>query len=235
MAELSKRLEAVAGMVTAGMRLADIGTDHGYLPIHLVKRGMIPSAIAMDVNKGPLMRAQEHIRAEGLEDKIITRLSDGLKNLKKNEADIMIAAGMGGVLVIRILSEGDGEIKGIKEYILQPQSEIKKVRAYLSESGYCIVQENMVLEDGKYYPMMKAVRGESAPYSEEELLYGRILLSEAHPVLKQFLEREITINRKIAEELEKISGVDNSVRTQERMRQIQHKIKEMCVILEKYF
>ena len=129
MAELSKRLEAVAGMVTAGMRLADIGTDHGYLPIHLVKRGMIPSAIAMDVNKGPLMRAQEHIRAEGLEDKIITRLSDGLKNLKKNEADIMIAAGMGGGLVIRILSEGDGEIKGIKEYILQPQSEIKKVRA----------------------------------------------------------------------------------------------------------
>ena len=80
--ELSKRLEAVADMVTPGMRLVDVGTDHGYIPIDLVRRGVIPSAIAMDINEGPLQRAKEHIREHGLEDKIQTRLSDGLCNLE---------------------------------------------------------------------------------------------------------------------------------------------------------
>ena len=103
--ELSKRLKAVAELVTPGMRLADVGTDHGYIPIYLTEAGVIPSAIAMDINKGPLERAKEHIREHGLEGKIQTRLSDGLKNLQMNEADCMIAAGMGGGLVIRILSE----------------------------------------------------------------------------------------------------------------------------------
>lgn len=235
MTELSKRLSAVAEMVTAGMRLADVGTDHGYVPIYLVSRGLIPSAIAMDIKEGPLERARAHISAEGLEDRIITRLSDGLKSLKNNEVDAMIAAGMGGGLVIRILSEGCGDAKGIVEYILQPQSEIKKVRQYLCGSGYRIVQENIVLEDGKYYPMMKAVRGRSEPYSEAELEYGKLLLMDRHPVLKKFLEREIVINKRIVAELENISGGRNPVRTEERIFQIQHKIEKMTVILEEYF
>ena len=171
--ELSKRLKAVAELVTPGMRLADVGTDHGYIPIALVQTGKVSRAIAMDINKGPLERAKEHIREHGLEGKIQTRLSDGLKNLQMNEADCMIAAGMGGGLVIRILSEERDTAGSLKELILQPQSEIDSVRKYLTEEGYRIVAEDMVYEDGKYYPMMKAVpcmagAGE-IPYSEEEL------------------------------------------------------------------
>ena len=233
--ELSKRLEAVANLVTPGMRLADVGTDHGYIPIYLVEQGVIPSAIAMDINEGPLMRADEHIREHGLEDKIRTRLSDGLCNLENEEADCMIAAGMGGGLVIRILSDSHDTVLSLKELILQPQSEIASVRKYLEEQRYRIVEEDMVLEDGKYYPMMKAVKRKEeeaeAPYSEEEFEYGRILLRHSHPVLEQFLKREIKILRGIYETLKN----QNSERAKERMTEIVNRIEWTENILKTYY
>ena len=233
--ELSKRLKAVAELVTPGMRLADVGTDHGYIPIYLTEAGVIPSAIAMDINKGPLDRAKEHIREHGLEGKIQTRLSDGLKNLQMNEADCMIAAGMGGGLVIRILSEERDTAGSLKELILQPQSEIDSVRKYLTEEGYRIVAEDMVYEDGKYYPMMKAVpcmagAGE-IPYSEEELEFGRVLLQQAHPVLGQFLEREMEIQNRILSALES----QESVRAKKRMEEISYRIEWIRGILNTYY
>ena len=233
--ELSKTLKAVAELVTPGMRLADVGTDHGYIPIYLTEAGVIPSAIAMDINKGPLERAKEHIREHGLEGKIQTRLSDGLKNLQMNEADCMIAAGMGGGLVIRILSEERDTAGSLKELILQPQSEIDSVRKYLTEEGYRIVAEDMVYEDGKYYPMMKAVpcmagAGE-IPYSEEELEFGRVLLQQAHPVLGQFLEREMEIQNRILSALES----QESVRAKKRMEEISYRIEWIRGILNTYY
>ena len=233
--ELSKRLKAVAELVTPGMRLADVGTDHGYIPIYLTEAGVIPSAIAMDINKGPLERAKEHIREHGLEGKIQTRLSDGLKNLQMNEADCMIAAGMGGGLVIRILSEERDTAGSLKELILQPQSEIDSVRKYLTEEVYRIVAEDMVYEDGKYYPMMKAVpcmagAGE-IPYSEEELEFGRVLLQQAHPVLGQFLEREMEIQNRILSALES----QESVRAKKRMEEISYRIEWIRGILNTYY
>lgn len=233
--ELSKRLKAVAELVTPGMRLADVGTDHGYIPIYLTEAGVIPSAIAMDINKSPLERAKEHIREHGLEGKIQTRLSDGLKNLQMNEADCMIAAGMGGGLVIRILSEERDTAGSLKELILQPQSEIDSVRKYLTEEGYRIVAEDMVYEDGKYYPMMKAVpcmagAGE-IPYSEEELEFGRVLLQQAHPVLGQFLEREMEIQNRILSALES----QESVRAKKRMEEISYRIEWIRGILNTYY
>ena len=233
--ELSKRLKAVAELVTPGMRLADVGTDHGYIPIYLTEAGVIPSAIAMDINKGPLERAKEHIREHGLEGKIQTRLSDGLKNLQMNEADCMIAAGMGGGLVIRILSEERDTAGSLKELILQPQSEIDSVRKYLTEEGYRIVAEDMVYEDVKYYPMMKAVpcmagAGE-IPYSEEELEFGRVLLQQAHPVLGQFLEREMEIQNRILSALES----QESVRAKKRMEEISYRIEWIRGILNTYY
>ena len=233
--ELSKRLKAVAELVTPGMRLADVGTDHGYIPIYLTEAGVIPSAIAMDINKGPLERAKEHIREHGLEGKIQTRLSDGLKDLQMNEADCIIAAGMGGGLIIRILSEERDTAGSLKELILQPQSEIDSVRKYLTEEGYRIVAEDMVYEDGKYYPMMKAVpcmagAGE-IPYSEEELEFGRVLLQQAHPVLGQFLEREMEIQNRILSALES----QESVRAKKRMEEISYRIEWIRGILNTYY
>lgn len=229
--ELSKRLGAVADMVTPGMRLADVGTDHGYLPIYLVKEGIIPSAIAMDINKGPLCKAKEHIEEMGLSEKIETRLSDGLSAVTSEEVDAMITAGMGGGLVIHILAAQKETADGLKELILQPQSEIDKVRAYLCENGYRIVQENMIYEDGKYYPMMKAVKGDVEIYSKEELEYGKRLLEEKHPVLKQFLEWEVTHQKEILLALKR----QDSKRTKERAGEVEEKIEEIEQILKERY
>ena len=101
--KLSKRLELVASFVPKGSRIADIGTDHGHLPICLVEQGICPGAVAMDVGRGPLGRANAHIREHGLSGVIETRLSDGLARLRPGEADTVVMAGMGGQLVIHIL------------------------------------------------------------------------------------------------------------------------------------
>ena len=154
--QLSKRMSALASLVTEGSRLADIGTDHGYIPIALVQKGRIPSALAMDVGKGPLSRAREHIHSQGLDTYIETRLSDGLTELHEGEADTVLIAGMGGMLMKRILEGGGHCLSSVGELILQPQSEIHLVRKFLAEHGYQITDEDIVLEDGKYYPMMRA-------------------------------------------------------------------------------
>ena len=122
--ELSKRLYAVAGLVTEGASVADIGTDHGYVPIYLVESGIASKVIALDVNQGPLNRARMHIVGHGLGDRIETRLSDGLARICPGEVDTVIASGMGGPLTIRILQEGKEVADQLNALILQPQSEI---------------------------------------------------------------------------------------------------------------
>ncbi len=184
---LSKRLRMNASLVTEGYRLADVGTDHGYIPIALVQEGKIPSALAMDVNPGPLKRAEQHISEYQLDSMIHTRLSDGVKQLQPAEADSVLIAGMGGALIIKILEEGKDVLKTVKELILQPQSEIDKVRRYLELAGYTIVREDMVFEDGKYYPVMKAELGEMHYEQEIFYQYGKLLLEQKHPVLREFL------------------------------------------------
>ena len=144
--QLSKRLRAVADLVPGGTVLADVGTDHAYIPIALVEEGKIPRALAMDINQGPLMRAEENIKAHGLEEKIEIRLSDGLEKMKKGEADAVLIAGMGGLLTVRILS-GKREILGGATLVLQPQSDLPSVRGWLAEEGYAITAEDLVLQE----------------------------------------------------------------------------------------
>ncbi len=161
---LSLRLQAVADMVTRGSRVCDVGCDHGYVPIYLVGHGISPGAVAMDNKEGPLQRAREHVSRAGLRDYIELRCSDGLSSYRVGEADTLILAGMGGRLVIRILGQDAEKRKDFKELILQPQSEIPSVRRFLRRLGYAITQEDMVLEDGKYYPVIKAVPEGSSFY-----------------------------------------------------------------------
>ena len=192
--ELSLRMQALADMVSKGRVVCDVGCDHGWVSIYLVQQGIAPKVYAMDVRIGPLERAREHICLYRLEAYIETRLSDGLTNLSEGEADCMICAGMGGPLMMKILTEGRQKAKSMKELILQPQSELALFRKFLRGEGYRIVSEDMVLEEGKFYPMMKVV-----PVKEAELVcedkdmqevwdaYGELLLKQKHPVLKQYL------------------------------------------------
>ena len=210
MVKISNRLTTAAALVTQGYTLADVGTDHGYIPIYLLQQEKIPSAIAMDINEGPLERAKEHIALYGLQAYIQTRLSDGVAALKPGEVEAVLIAGMGGGLVMHILKDGEKVCQSAKELILQPQSEIEHVREFLREKGYTILAEDMVYEDGKFYPMMKVQyqgENENAQKASEVLklsdLYGGLLLQNRHPVLKTFLEKERLIYTGIKENLEK--------------------------------
>lgn len=224
MIKLSKRLETVAALVTCGGVLADVGTDHGYIPLALFLQGKISRAIAMDIGRGPLARAAEHIAQYGAQAYIETRLSDGVAALFPGEADSIVVAGMGGGLVIHILTEGEAVCRAAKELILQPQSETERVRVFLREQGYVTEAEEMVFEDGKYYPMMRvSVKSASDSLQQHEKhcalwdRYGRILLKERHPVLQEYLLREMDIQTKILENL----------RAQEATEPIQIRIREV--------
>ncbi|MBQ6812222.1 MAG: SAM-dependent methyltransferase, partial [Agathobacter sp.] len=211
MIKLSKRMKAVSSMVTPGSILADIGTDHGYVPISLVQRKKIKKAIAMDVNKGPLKRAEEHIREAQLEEYIETRLSDGVKKLEVGEVNSILIAGMGGDLVIRIIKNGMEVCRSVDELILQPQSELGKVRKFLRENNFEIIDEDMVIEDGKYYPMMKVTPVDEIALWEilpKEVIpacdmYGPYLLKNGNPSLRKYLVKQHKQLTKILKELEK--------------------------------
>lgn len=236
--ELSKRLQAVADLVTAGYKVADIGTDHAYIPIFLLETGKTDWAAAMDVNKGPIEKARENIRAYGLEAQIETRLSNGFLALGKGEVQSAVIAGMGGNLVIRILQEGRDVVSTLQECILQPQSETDKVRAFLLREGFFFIEEDMVEEDGKYYPMMKVKppkSGEESRQNEEvwkieQLWFGKLLLEKRHPVLKRYLERETRIREEI---LRSIRDKD-SEQIQARRGQLQEELNIIKKGMEYY-
>lgn len=252
---LSKRLQAVAAMVTEGNVVCDVGCDHGFVSIYLVKSKRCPRVIAMDVNEGPLQAAREHIAEHLLADYIETRLSDGVRELGKGEAQTLICAGMGGRLMKRILEEGACKVETMQELILQPQSELQGMREYLGEKGYLIVDENMILEEGKYYPMMRVSPGavqrqeesteaagktaagtmpaadtETAP-DEQRIFnkYGPVLLRKKNPVLKAYLEREYCITQEILDNI-RIHGSGQY----DRERELQNKRKDIEAALS-YF
>jgi len=229
--ELSKRLQAVADLVSDGMIVADVGTDHGYIPIYLVETGKCAKAFAMDVNKGPLLRAKEHIAEHGLSEQIETRLSDGVKHLQVGECDAVVIAGMGGALTVKILDEGKEIFKHLTEFVLQPQSELAKVREYLHVQGYCVVLEDMVQEEGKFYPMMKVTNAESVTYNAIEFRYGKLLLAEKHPVLQTFLEQEKKTKKNILYNLQKECGEHIEVRRKE----IEKELEEIEYALQRYY
>ena len=202
---LSNRMQALTDMVTPGTVITDVGCDHGFVSVYLVQRGLSPRVIAMDVRSGPLERAREHIREYGLQDRIETRLSDGLHGLKTGEANGMICAGMGGPLMEKILTEGREQAQGFAELILQPQSEIPHFRTFLMDEGYLLLDENIIYEEGKYYFMMKVrwlgamtddtVRQKVGDSWKTEGLdpglaekFGPLLLSRRDRILREYLE-----------------------------------------------
>ncbi len=238
---LSARMKALTEMVTPGSRVCDVGCDHGFVSLYLVQQGISPRVLAMDVRQGPLSRAQEHIRQQGLETYIETRLSDGLAAMEVGEADALICAGMGGRLMQRILRQGREKALTLRELILQPQSELPAFRTFLREAGYRTVAENIIYEEGKYYPMMKVVperipvgNGGTACSPEQSLWdrFGRLLLQQHHPVLKQYLLSAEDNNKQLLTQL--YSHNLGSGRTAERIRELEKEQQLIRLALEFY-
>lgn len=218
--ELSERLKTVASFVRTSRTIADIGTDHGYIPIYLYGEGMIDSAIACDINKEPVRRAECNINAYRMGKHIETRLGSGLEPIKKGETEGAVIAGMGGMLIIDILDECREKTRALKELVLQPQTDIDKVRRYLHSVSFRIDDEKMLLEDGIYYTVIRAVPGRESYDSEADYLFGRINIERKSPALKGWLEKTIAKNKTIMEKL-KEAGTDNSAARLEKLEKYQ--------------
>ena len=158
-------------MVENGVRLADIGTDHGYLVIRLLQDGIVSGAVAADIRPGPLSRARENVREAGAEG-VSFRLCDGLAGISPEEADTIVIAGMGGETIAGILDRAPWT-KMDKQLLLQPMSRAEILRKFLAENGYRILEERIVEDAGKLYSVLRAVGGESEAYNESEYRVGR--------------------------------------------------------------
>lgn len=222
--KLSARLKAAADMVTPGNRVCDVGCDHGYLSIYLIEQRISPKALAMDVREDPLGRAREHVLRAGLEDYITLRLSDGLAGFETGEAETMVCAGMGGRLMERILCREPAKTKSFRELILQPQSELASFRRFLREQDYSILWEDMIWEEGKFYPVIKALpvrqmaAGQKNGNKQElEDRFGPILLERRHPVLLAYLKRELESAGRLKALMEEAGG---SERAAQRLKEL---------------
>ncbi|ETP73334.1 putative SAM-dependent methyltransferase [Lachnospiraceae bacterium JC7] len=214
---LPYRLKRIVELVPPSDTIADIGCDHAYVSIELVRSGKAKRALACDINKGPLQSAAQNIAGEGLSQKIETRLSDGLKEVKPHEADTVIIAGMGGLLMERILT---GRLRDFDRFVLSPQSDIEHFRHFLIDNGMNIVSEDMLIDEKKYYTIMTAVPADtvkpqrsdagsdgkntasscdnhsasmetSVHYkNEEDFIYGGLLLHHKNETLYSFLKKE---------------------------------------------
>ncbi|MGN0161266.1 MAG: tRNA (adenine(22)-N(1))-methyltransferase [Lachnospiraceae bacterium] len=203
--DISMRLRRIAGMVSRGACVCDVGTDHGYLAIYLVKEQIASRVIAMDVAKGPLGKARDNIKAYACENEIETRLSDGVDQLKDGEASTVIMAGMGGMLIQSLLKKGEKKLQKVEEIILSPHTDVRAVRQFLWENHYRIVQEDFLKDEGKYYVIMKAVHGDDSYANECEYRFGKLLLRDKNPVLKEFLQGELQKTQNIRSDLQKVN------------------------------
>lgn len=203
--ELSQRLTRVAENVSLNARLADIGSDHGYLPASLMLKEKITFAVAGEVVKGPYESAKKQVQKCGLSDKIAVRLADGLDAVKpEDRVDNITIAGMGGTLIRSILENGKQKqrINGSERLILQPNVGEKNLRDWLVSNNYKIVHEEILEENRKIYEIIVAEHG-VADYSEQELFFGPFLLKEKNSVFQKKWRQELKQRQKVAEQLQK--------------------------------
>lgn len=193
--EISNRLMSAVGFVRGGF-LADVGTDHAHLPVYLYQLGKIRGAVASDVNEGPLARARANIAAYGVGNGIQTVLSDGLAKLRSYHPDNIVIFGMGGELIVRIISDAEWVKDGKIRLILQPMTKQEEVRTYLLENGFFIVGEAISEDDGKIYQTICAEYAPEAQvtlYSRAELLLGRHNIEQGGELFARFLRHRIEV------------------------------------------
>ncbi|CAI2603997.1 tRNA (adenine(22)-N(1))-methyltransferase [Apilactobacillus kunkeei] len=191
--KLSQRLKVVADFVPQNSRVADIGSDHAYLPVYLMKQKQIEFGIASEVAKGPLDNAIQEIKAEGLSDRIDTRLADGLLSVQpEDEINCVTIAGMGGTLIKNILENGKSHLSGKELLILQPNVGEDRLRTWLMNNKYEISDETILREDGHTYEIIVAKRTDKdVQYSQQEIKFGPFLLKQHSDVFVEKWENEI--------------------------------------------
>ena len=191
MITLDKRLSAVAVLVRHGSRLADIGTDHACLPVHLVQAGVCPSAIASDIGAGPLDAARRTVTENELTSEIALRLGDGLSTVSADEVDDIAIAGMGGETIAAIL-EAVTYVKDRRlRLILQPMTRAEDLRRWLLHNGFSILEEHLIIDGRHLYPVMAAEYTAAPPSEDEVLIYGGFFEAEEGRPYRQMMAQHL--------------------------------------------
>lgn len=188
--ELKGRLKLIADKTPICNTLCDIGTDHAYLPIYLIMKNICKKAIAADVKKGPILAAQNNVDAYKMSEYIETRLGNGLEPINDNETDVIIIAGMGGILIKDILQRGMNIAKNSKALILQPMNALEILREWLYENGFEIIDEELTNEGEKIYNVI-SVRwiGELQLIDKFYYYVGLKLIEKKDPLLDNYIRK----------------------------------------------
>lgn len=226
---LSDRLKTLAEFLPECCCLADIGTDHGYIPIYAVENKICQTAIASDIKKGPVKIAAKNIKTYGFEGKIETRLGPGLATIKKDECDVIVISGMGGNLISEIIDNDIIKARSARFLILQPVQYPEELRKYLLHNNFTIVDETMANEGSKYYPIIKVVSGPSSTYTKEVFYYtGKIMIDNKHPILYKYIDHKIHRLNIILNELQ---NSENLIRKEE-ITKLKKEFEEVKACLE---
>ena len=227
---MNLRLNTLAKMVDPGSRVADIGTDHAYLPIELVKNGKIDYAIASDVAEGPLENAKNDIAAAGLTEQIETRLGSGLETVTHaDQIDTVVIAGMGGKLMTDILDRAWSKDAQFKTLVLEPNIGEAGVRNWLMMHNYKIISEKLIAEAGHTYELIKASLTEKKhEMTEKEIFFGPFIVQEKNPVFYQKWEGQLVYYQRLLVNLNKARKKD-----EDRINEVDHDIKLIKEELEK--
>ncbi|WP_026692872.1 tRNA (adenine(22)-N(1))-methyltransferase [Peribacillus kribbensis] len=211
--KLSHRLEAVAGYIPPNSILADIGSDHAYLPCYAMNKGIIQRAVAGEVSEGPLRSALKQVQSAGLKEYIDVRKGDGLEVIKPGEVECITIAGMGGTLISSILERGSSKLQGVKRLILQPNIGAANIRNWLVENSWELVTEEILEEDQKIYEILVAERGEPMkPYQVEKeagFLMGPFLMKEKSDVFLKKWAMELEHMKRILLQLDQAGETES--------------------------
>lgn len=216
--KLTERLNAITKLVT-GKTVADIGCDHGKVPIKLVLDGVCDKVIAADVNKGPVEACIKNVKAYGFDDIIDVRCGDGIKVLEPNEVETIIIAGMGGELISTILSEKENVAKSAKELILQPMTSEESLREYLQNNGFAIENEVLAKEGSKIYVIIRAVKG----VSDEYIYFPEKLKDNEKHLIDAYYEK---VTKRLNDKI-KGSVLDSKPEYEKELNLILNKVREI--------
>ncbi|OLS41661.1 tRNA (adenine(22)-N(1))-methyltransferase TrmK [Bacillus sp. MRMR6] len=233
--KLSVRLGTVAKYVPSGSRVADIGSDHAYLPCYLVKNNEVTFAIAGEVVAGPYQSAKKNVLAEGLEGMVSVRMGDGLEVLEPGEVDCITIAGMGGTLIISILDTGKEKLSSVTRLVLQPNINAMAIRQWFIENGWQLIAEEILEEDGKIYEVLVGEKGNSeSNYDkaqiERELLVGPFLSRERNQAFRKKWSLEKKNWQRIYQQLE--GSAEPTAETLEKKQELLKKIRLVEEVLK---
>lgn len=221
---ISKRLKFISDLIIDAKSMVDVGTDHGYVPIDLIKTNKIDFAIASDINKGPVEKAKKNVSDNNLQDKIRCRLGGGLTTIAPGEVEAAVIAGMGGNLIGDILEESKEVFKSLKYIIVQPVQNPEVLREYLYTTGCNIIDEWIIYDEGKYYEIMKISWGDN-PRIMEPIYYeiSEVLLKKKDITYKEYLNYKLEKYMRIYNELK--GDTENSRKRKEELHNKIEKIK----------